>query len=57
MVGEVEGIEMRGVRIAGRGRRERGDRRLEVKVDSKRWVVIDACAKPSLSKSPVKRRT
>ena len=36
VVGEVEDIEMMGVRIAGRGTRERGDRRLEVKVDSKR---------------------
>ena len=36
MVGEVKGIEMMGVLIAGRGARERGDRRLEVKVDSKR---------------------
>ena len=36
MVGEVKGIEMMGVLIAGRGTRERGDRRLEVKVDSKR---------------------
>ena len=34
MVGEVKGIEMMGVLIAGRGARERGDRRLEVKVDS-----------------------
>ena len=37
LVGEVEGIEMMGVLIAGRGTRERGDRRLEVKVDSKRF--------------------
>ena len=36
MVGEVKGIEMMGVLIAGRGARERGDRRLKVKVDSKR---------------------
>ena len=36
VVGEVKGIEMMGVLIAGRGTRERGDRRLEVKVDSKR---------------------
>ena len=36
VVGEVKGIEMMGVLIAGRGARERGDRRLEVKVDSKR---------------------
>ena len=36
VVGEVKGIEMMGVLIAGRGPRERGDRRLEVKVDSKR---------------------
>ena len=35
MVGEVKGIEMMGVLIAGRGAKERGDRRLEVKVDSK----------------------
>ena len=32
MVGEVKGIEMMGVLIAGRGARERGGRRLEVKV-------------------------
>ena len=38
VVGEVKGIEMMGVLIAGRGARERGDRRLEVKVDSKRLV-------------------
>ena len=36
VVGEVKGIEMMGVLIAGRGARERGDRRLEVKVDAKR---------------------
>ena len=36
VVGEVKGIEMMGVLIAGRGARERGDRRWEVKVDSKR---------------------
>ena len=36
MVGEVKGIEMMGVLIAGRGARERGGRRLEVEVDSKR---------------------
>ena len=37
VVGEVKGIEMMmGVLVAGRGARERGDRRLEVKVDSKR---------------------
>ena len=30
MVGEVKGIEMMGVLVAGRGARERGGRRLEV---------------------------
>ena len=34
MVGEVKGIEMMGVLIAGRGARERGDRRLEVRTHS-----------------------
>ena len=36
MVGEVKGIEMMGVHVAGRGARERGGRRLEVEVNSKR---------------------
>ena len=36
MVREVKGEEMMCVLIAGRGARERGVRRLEVKVDSKR---------------------
>ena len=36
VVGEVKGIEMVGVLIAGRGARERGGRRLEVQVDAKR---------------------
>ena len=36
VVGEVKGIEMMGVLVAGRGARERGARRLEVEVNSKR---------------------
>ena len=36
VVGEVKGIEMMGVLVAGRGARERGGRRLEVEVNSKR---------------------
>ena len=36
VVGEVKGIEMMGVLIAGRGARERGSRRLQVEVHSKR---------------------
>ena len=32
MVGEVKGIEMMGVLIAGRGARKRGSRRLQVEV-------------------------
>ena len=36
VVGEVKGTEMMGVLVTGGGARERGDRRLEVKVDSKR---------------------
>ena len=36
MVGEVKGIEMMGVLVTGRGARERGGRRLEVEVNSKR---------------------
>ena len=36
VVGEVKGIEMMGVLIAGRGARKRGSRRLQVKVHSKR---------------------
>ena len=36
VVGEVKGIEMMGVLGAGRGARERGGRRLEVEVNSKR---------------------
>ena len=36
VVGEVKGIEMMGVRGAGRGARERGGRRMEVEVHSKR---------------------
>ena len=36
MVGEVKSIEMMGVLGASRGARERGGRRLEVKVHSKR---------------------
>ena len=35
-VGEVKGIEMMGVHVAVRGTRERGGRRLEVEVNSKR---------------------
>ena len=34
--GEVKGVEMMGVRVAGREARERGGRRLEVEVNSKR---------------------
>ena len=36
VVGEVKGIEMMGVLGTGRGTRERGGRRLEVEVHSKR---------------------
>ena len=36
VVGEVKGVEMMGVLGAGRGARERGSRRLEVEVHSKR---------------------
>ena len=36
VVGEVKGIEMMGVLVAGRGASERGGRRLEVEVNSKR---------------------
>ena len=36
VVGEVKGIEMMGMLGAGRGARERGDRRLEIEVNSKR---------------------
>ena len=36
VVGEVKGIEMMGVLVAGRGARERRGRRLEVEVNSKR---------------------
>ena len=35
-VGEVKGVEMMGVLVAGRGAKERAGRRLEVEVDSKR---------------------
>ena len=35
VVGEVKGIEMMGVLVAGRGARERGGRRLEVEVNPK----------------------
>ena len=36
VVGEVKGTEMMGVLVAGRGARERGGRRLEGEVNSKR---------------------
>ena len=36
VVGEVKGIEVMGVLFAGRGARERGGRRLEIEVNSKR---------------------
>ena len=36
MVGEVKGVDLMGVLAASRGAGERGGRRLEVKVDSKR---------------------
>ena len=36
VVGEVKGIEMVGVLVAGRGARERGGRRLKVEDNSKR---------------------
>ena len=36
VVGEVKGIEMMGVLVAGRGARERGGRSLEVEVNSER---------------------
>ena len=34
--GEVKGVDLMGVLVAGRGSRERGGRRLEVEVNSKR---------------------
>ena len=36
VVGEVKGVEVMGVRVASRGARERGGRRMEIKVNSKR---------------------
>ena len=36
VVGKVKGVEVMGVLVAARGARERGGRRLEVEVDSKR---------------------
>ena len=36
VVGEVKGVDVMGVRVAGRGARYRGDRRKEVEVDPKR---------------------
>ena len=53
VVGEVKGIEMMGVLIAGRGARERGDRRLKVKVASSAlsnvFLGLVAQRRPSLS--------
>ena len=36
VVGEVKGIDVMGVLVAGRGARDRGDRRKEVEVNPKR---------------------
>ena len=36
VVGEVKGVEVMGVRVASRRARERGGRRMEVEVNSKR---------------------
>ena len=35
VVGDVKGIDVMGVRVAGRGARDRGDRRKEVEVNPK----------------------
>ena len=40
MVGEVKGVDVMGVRVSGRGARDRGDRRKEVEVNNKRRSFV-----------------
>ena len=39
MVGEVKGIDVMGVLVAGRGARDRGGRRMEVEVKAKQRIL------------------